>query len=175
MTRTATRCVAALLPALALTLTPLAPAWASDRPDTIALETGSLPEGITTGPGNTFFAGARSDGAVRQYSTRSGALLRTVVAPREGEVAVGLLYDAATQRLYVAGGATGDLTVYDAGDGRVLYTANAGSGRFINAVTVTKRGAYFTDSTRAELLVVPFGPPTVVVLLDSAVTVAETV
>ena len=157
MSRPATRCLAALLPALALTILPLAPASASDGPDTIALQRGSLPEGITTGPGDTFFAGARSDGAVRQYATRTGALLRTVVAPRQGEVAVGLLYDAATQRLYVAGGMTGDLTVYDARNGRVLYTANAGSGRFINDVTVTKRGAFFTDSTRAELLVVPFG------------------
>lgn len=158
MSRNTTRCLAALLPVLALALAPLAPASASTGPDTIALQRGSLSEGITTGPGDTFFAGARSDGAVRQYSTRTGALVRSVVAPRQGEVAVGLLYDAATQRLYVAGGQTGDLTVYDARDGQVLYSANAGSGRFINDVTVTKRGAYFTDSTRAELLEVPFGP-----------------
>ena len=147
----------AMLPALALTLTPLSPASASAGPDTIALPTGSLPEGITTGPGDTFFAGARKDGAVRQYSTTTGALLRTVVAPSSGEVAVGLLYDAATERLYVAGGGTGDLTVYDARKGKVLYTANAGPGRFINDVTVTEDAAYFTDSTRAELIAVPLG------------------
>ena len=157
MSRTATRTLAALLPALALAVAPLTPAAASQGPDTIALPTGSLPEGITTGPRDSFFAGARRDGAVRQYSTSTGALLRTVVAPRSGEVAVGLLYDAASQRLFVAGGQTGDVTVYDARDGAVLFTANAGPGRFVNDVTVTPQAAYFTDSTRAELLVVPFG------------------
>ena len=134
----------------------MAPASASAGPDTIDLETGSLPEGITTGPGDTFFAGARKDGAVRQYSTGTGALLRTVVAPVAGEVAVGLLYDAATKRLYVAGGGTGDITVYDAETGAVLFAANAGKGRFINDVTVTDTAAYFTDSTRGEILVLPF-------------------
>ena len=161
MSRTATTrtaaALAALLPALALTLAPVSPASASPGPSTIPLPKGSLPEGITTGPGSTFFAGARKDGAVRQYSSKTGALLRTVVAPTAGEVAVGLLYDAATKRLYVSGGTTGDLTVYDARSGAVLYTANAGEGRFINDVTVTKDAAYFTDSSRAELIVVPFG------------------
>ena len=151
------RTAAVLLPALAVALLPAASASASDGPDTIALQTGSLPEGITTGPGETFFAGARKDGAVRQYSAVTGELLRTVVAPREGEVAVGMLYDAATERLYVAGGATGDLTVYDAPTGTVLFTANAGPGRFLNDVTVTKDAAYFTDSLSAQLVVVPFG------------------
>lgn len=153
----AVRTAAAVLPALALALTPVAPAAAHQRPDTIALTTGSLPEGITTGPGSTFFAGARKDGAVRQYSTRTGALLRTVVAPVAGEVAVGLLYDAATRRLFVAGGATGDVTVYDARSGAVLYTANTGENRFINDVTVTRKAAYFTDSRSGQLIVVPLG------------------
>ena len=44
-----------------------------------------------------------------------------MVAPRDGDVAVGLLYDAATMQLFVAGGATGDLSVYDAGTGAVLF------------------------------------------------------
>jgi len=161
VSRTATtRTLSALLAALALAVVPLSPAAAHDarhRPDTISLQTGSLPEGITTGPDHTVFAGARRDGAVRQYSTRTGALLRTVVAPREGEVAVGLLYDKRSGRLFVAGGATGDLTVYDARNGAVLYTANTGAGRFINDVTVTRDAAYFTDSTARQLFVVPLG------------------
>lgn len=151
------RTAAVLLPALALTLLPASSASASNGPDTIELQPGSLPEGITTGPGETFFAGARKDGAVRQYSAVTGEMLRTVVAPREGEVAVGLLYDAATERLYVAGGMTGDVTVYDAATGTVLFTANAGPNRFINDVTVTKDAAYFTDSRSPQLIVVPFG------------------
>ena len=153
-----TRPLVATAAAAALALVPATPGAASDGPDTIALQTGSLPEGITSGPGDTFFAGARRDGAVRQYSTLTGELLRVVVEPRSDEVAVGLLYDAATSRLFVSGGATGDLTVYDARNGAVLYSANAGSGRFVNDVTITRRAAYFTDSRSAQLLVVPFGP-----------------
>lgn len=158
------RTLTVLAPALALALVPLSPASATDDdrdtrrgPDTINLKRGSLPEGITSGPRDTFFAGSRRDGAVRQYSTRTGKRLRTLVPGRTGEVAVGMLYDAPSKRLFVAGGATGDLTVYDARNGKVLYTANTGEGRFINDVTVTETAAYFTDSTAARLYVVRLG------------------
>lgn len=156
MSRTATRSLAALLPAVALALTPLAPAAADQRPETVSLATGSSPEGITTGPGSTFFAGARADGAVYQGNVLTGELTR-LVAGRQGEVAVGLLYDAATQRLWVAGGPTGDVTAYDPRTGAVLFTANAGSGRFLNDVAVTREAVYVTDSTKGEIVVVPLG------------------
>ncbi len=158
-----TRTLAAAPLAAVLALVPSTPAVAAAGPDTIDLGTGSLPEGITSGPGLTFFAGARSDGAVRQYSARTGELLRELVPGREGEVAVGIFYDSATKRLFVAGGATGELSVYDARTGALLYNAVAAAGsddapRFVNDVTVTREAAYFTDSRSAELLVVPFGP-----------------
>ena len=61
-------------------------------PDTVDLVTGSMPEGISAGPRDTFFAGARSDGAVYVGNTRNGQL-RTLVKGQEGEVAVGLCSD----------------------------------------------------------------------------------
>lgn len=156
------RTIAAAPLAAVLVLAPSAPVAAAAGPDTIDLQSGSLPEGITAGPGVTFFAGARSDGSVRQYSTRTGELLRELVPGREGEVAVGIFYDSATKRLFVAGGLTSELTVYDARTGALLYNAvaDATTGdapRFVNDVTVTRKAAYFTDSRNAELLVVPFG------------------
>lgn len=149
-----TRSLAVVPLAAALSLALVAPASAAqDRPDQIPLRTGSMPEGISAGPGDTFFAGARSDGAVYVGSTRTGKV-RQLVAPRQGEVAVGLLYDSTTKRLWVAGGGTGDLTAYDARSGKLLFTVNTGTGRFVNDVALTRDAVYFTDSTRAELLVV---------------------
>lgn len=153
--RSATRSLLALACAAGLALVPLNPAAAerTDRSEVIALVTGSMPEGISAGPRDTFFAGARSDGAVYVGNVRNGEL-RTLVRGRQGEVAVGLLYDAATSRIWVAGGRSGDVTAYDARSGRLLYTVNAGSGRFLNDVAITPRAVYVTDSTRAELVVV---------------------
>ena len=132
----------------------LAASPASAAVDRVDLVTGSMPEGISAGPGGTFFAGARSDGAVYVGDTATGEL-RTLVRGRRGEVAVGLLHDAATNRLWVAGGTTGDVTAYDARTGKVLYAVNAGGGRFLNDVAVTSEAVYVTDSRSAELVVVP--------------------
>ena len=146
----------AAVAALALALAPLSPVGAADRPDTISLVTGSSPEGIAAGPGTTFFAGARADGAVYVGDVRQGTV-RPLVAGRTGEVAVGLAYDAATKRIWVAGGATGDITAYDSRTGALLYTVNAGTGRFLNDVAITRDAVYVTDSRRNEILVVPLG------------------
>jgi hypothetical protein len=142
--------------ALALVLAPLSPAGAADRPDTISLVTGSLPEGISAGPGTTFFAGSRANGAVYVGDVREGTV-RELVAGRTGEVAVGLLYDAATKRIWVAGGATGDITAYDSRSGAELFTVNTGTGRFLNDVAITRDAVYVTDSTKNQILVVPLG------------------
>jgi hypothetical protein len=142
--------------ALALVLAPLSPAGAADRPDTISLVTGSSPEGISAGPGTTFFAGARADGAVYVGDVREGTV-RQLVAGRAGEVAVGLLYDAATKRIWVAGGPTGDITAYDSRTGAQLFTVNTGTGRFLNDVAITRDAVYVTDSTKNQILVVPLG------------------
>lgn len=150
------RTVSVAVPAFALALAPLAPASAKDRPETIALAPLSTPEGITTGPGTTFFAGDIAGGDIYQGDIRTGEVTE-LIEGREGGAAIGLLYDPSTQRLYVAGGPTGDVTVYDARTGDVLFTANAGAGRFINDVTLTKDAAYFTDSFSTELIVVPLG------------------
>lgn len=149
-----TRSLVAVPAALALLAVPAPASAAQEPPQTIPLVTGSMPEGISAGPGDTFFAGARRDGAVYVGDTSTGRL-RTLVPPRQGEIAVGMLYDAEHRRLWVAGGTTGDVTAYDARSGRTLFTANAGTGRFLNDVTVTDDAVYVTDSRRAELVVVP--------------------
>ena len=62
-------------------------------------------------------------------------------------------------RLFVAGGPTGNAYVYNAKTGSLVtsYALSSG-GSFINDVVVTKRAAWFTDSSKPVLYRVPLGP-----------------
>jgi len=154
--------IGAAVAALALALAPLTPVAAADRPDTISLVTGSSPEGITAGPGTTFFAGARADGAVYAGDVRRRTV-RELVPGQAGAVAVGLLYDAATKRIWVAGGTTGTVTAYDSRTGRLLFSADVDTNTdptdnpFLNDVAITRDAVHVTDSTRGRLVVIPLG------------------
>jgi hypothetical protein len=144
-----------VLTALALAVAPLSPVAADHRPDTLSLAPVTSPEGISEGPGTTFFVGDREGGDVYVGDARGGAL-RTLVAGRAGAVAVGLLYDARTKRVWVAGGPTGTITAYDARSGEQLFSARTGGG-FLNDVAITRDAVYVTDSTGARIFVVPLG------------------
>ncbi|MCY0934897.1 hypothetical protein [Streptomyces sp. H34-S4] len=61
-------------------------------------------------------------------------------------------------RLLVAGGASGQIRVVDAGDGRVLATHQAATGAaFVNDAVVGCGGAWFTDSFADVLHFLPTG------------------
>ncbi len=146
---------AALAPALVL-----APATAAERPDVLPLPADFSPEGIAGGRGTTFFAGSRpgpAGGAVYRGDLRTGEG-SVIVPPTPGGASIGMQYDERSGLLWVAGGATGRVTAYDA-DGTVVrqYTAPATTnpaGRFLNDVDVTADGVFVTDSRNAELVVV---------------------
>jgi hypothetical protein len=128
--------LATLLAATALAAAPF--------PQTIPIPSGSLPEGIATGNGNTFYVGSRLDGSVYRGNLRSGEG-DPLVAGGGGRKAFGLKFRGG--KLYVAGGdsVAGDAFVYDARTGDLLDTLDFG-GLFVNDVTVTREAAYFTDS-----------------------------
>lgn len=88
------------------------------------------------------------------FRTGRGAVL----VPGGLPPSVGLDYDSRRDRLWIAGGDSGQVKVYDAGNGRLLrsYTV-AGSG-FLNDVVVTQDAVYVTDSLVQRLVVVPLGP-----------------
>lgn len=123
-------------------------------PQTIPLPAGFQPEGLTSGPGTTFYVGSTADGSVYRGDLRTGrgGLL---VQGVPGESAVGTEYDQRTGRLWVAGGATGDIRVYDAASGALLGSWTPGGTGFLNDVTVTRDAVYVTDSNVAQLIVVP--------------------
>ena len=159
MPRTVLRTIAALLPAAALALGPVSAVQAREKlPETIPLVTGSLPEGISAGPGTTFFAGSRQNGAVYVGDVTASATPTVLVAGRSDAVAVGLLYDPTTERIWVAGGRTGEISAYDAASGVLLYRAQVGGTPFLNDVAITPDAVYVTDSASPTLFVVPLGP-----------------
>jgi hypothetical protein len=124
----------------------------------IRLPDGFQPEGIATGQGATFYVGSVRDGAVYRGDLRTGD--GGVLVPGEpGRSAAGMKVDS-RNRLFVAGGRTGRVTVYGAANGARLadYQAAPADGSVVNDVVVTRDAAYFTDSLRPFLYVVPFGP-----------------
>jgi sugar lactone lactonase YvrE len=128
-------------------------------PDRIDLPNGWAPEGITAGPGTTVFVGSLATGAIWQGDVRTGDGSVFVQPDVEHPfVAVGTEYDAATDRLWVAGGPTGQVRVYDGSSGELLETYTFSPAVFLNDLVVTDDAVYVTDSGIQQLDVIPLGP-----------------
>jgi len=115
-------------------------------PDTISLPVGFQPEGVVTGKHHTAYVGSMKTGGIYKVNLVSGdgSLL---VEGSENQSAVGLAYDKRSEYLFVAGGITGTITVYDSNNGKLIREFNAAAaGGFINDGIVTRKAAYFTDS-----------------------------
>jgi sugar lactone lactonase YvrE len=154
---TSVRRVLALLVLAAVAALPTA-AGAATFPDTIRLPDGWQPEGIASGRGTSLYVGSIPTGAVWQGDARTGR--GDVLVPgRAGRAAIGIKVDR-RNRIFVAGGPTGQAFVYGARTGRDLASyqlAPAGVSTFVNDVAVTRKGAFFTDSLNQQLYVVPLG------------------
>jgi hypothetical protein len=130
-------------------------------PDRIELPDGFFPEGIDSGRGTSVFVGSLTDGAIWRGDLRTG--LGAVLAPgATGRVSVGIAYEAARDRLWVAGGGAGfglgigDVRVYDASSGALLATfLPPGNVGFLNDVAITHDAVYVTDSFNAQLVKIP--------------------
>lgn len=150
----------------------IAPAQAVDDvrragPSQIALPDGFVPEGIDTGPGAVAYVSSLADGSIYRADLRTGE--GELFGKGPGTPSVGIETDP-HGRLFVAGGSTGDARVIDTATGELLahyrfapppavlpVLPSLGT-TIVNDVVVTEDAAYFTDSVRAELYVVPFGP-----------------
>ncbi len=155
VTRRAARLLAALIGSAAI-LAPPAPASAEVFPEVIALPDGWQPEGIASGPGTIVYSGSRATGDIMAVNVLTGAQALAVDAPA-GRTAVGIEQDR-FGRFWVAGGATGDVFVYDE-NGEELAAYDFASGpmgtTFVNDVVVTREAAWFTESRRPVLYKVP--------------------
>jgi hypothetical protein len=130
-------------------------------PNRIDLPNGFFPEGIESGRGTSFFVGSLIDGAILRGDLRTGS--SAVLAPgASGRVSVGIAYEAARNRLWVAGGGpgfnagVGDVRVYDASSGELLRTfLPPGPVGALNDVAITHDAVYVTDSFNAQLVKIP--------------------
>jgi len=148
--------------ALVAVLVVLLPTSASAHhgPKLIHLPKGFAPEDITAGPGHTFFVGSLATGAIFKGSFRTGKgsiLVRSATGPTTG---LYLERRRGHDRLWAAGGPSGQARVYDASTGARLRTfqlADPKSGGFVSDVIVTRHAAYYTDAFVQRMFVIPLG------------------
>ena len=117
---------------------------------TLTPSTHGNPEGVTFDPRTeAFFVGATGDGTIYRGTLDSTAVTEFIPgAP--GRSAVGM--KAAGGKLYVAGGTTGAISVFDIATQDMVATFATGPGGFLNDLVVTEDGdVYVTDSFRPTL------------------------
>ena len=158
MTSTARRLVLLIAMTMGLSLA-IAPAVAahdtSALPTRIELPAGFSPEGIESW-GKWLYAGSLADGSIYRANARTGEG-QIIVPGQAGQVAVGLHIDR-RGRLWVAGGPTGQVRVYDARNGNLLQTYAFGAGPlFFNDLDITRNRVVVTDSMNARVGVIPLG------------------
>jgi sugar lactone lactonase YvrE len=145
---------------LALVTVLAAPAVAARPAEVIVLPGATSAEGIAAGRGATFYAGDLFAGDIFRGDVQRGTAELFIDVPEdEDRMAVGMATDIAHELLFVAGGQTGQGYVYDTGTGATVatYQLTTSAATLINDVTVTKDGAWFTDSLQAQLYFVPVG------------------
>jgi sugar lactone lactonase YvrE len=113
---------------------------------TLTPSTHGNPEGIAAGRGDTFFVGATGDGTIYRGTVDNPAVTEFITGAA-GESAVGM--KVAGGRLFVAGGSTGKIAIYDLGTRQQVGSFDTGAGGFLNDLVVTRGGDVFvTDSFR---------------------------
>jgi hypothetical protein len=112
---------------------------------TLTPSTHGNPEGVAA-RGRTFFVGATGDGTIYR-GTVDNPTVSEFITGGAGKSAVGM--KVAGGRLYIAGGMTGKIVVYDLATRQQLASFDTGAGGFLNDLVVTQRGDVFvTDSFR---------------------------
>lgn len=141
-------------------------------PTTIPLPDNWLPEGIAIGGGPFAYFGSRAHGGIYRANLITGE--GHEFPQRPGTPSVGLKIDD-HDRLFVAGGNAGNARVVSAQTGEILRSyAFVTSNTFVNDVVLTPHAAYFTESRRAVLYVLPLGPGGALPAVDAFVTLPLT-
>jgi hypothetical protein len=144
-----------LIVAILAPAAPAAPAG-SGAQSSIALPDEFRPEGIASGKGDSFYVGSIPLGAVFKgsYRTGEGAVL---VPPHAGRNHTGLKVDTRFHRLFVSGGESKAVYVYDSRTGADVASYPLPDAGFVNDVVLTRDAAYFTDSLVPQLYRVAIG------------------
>lgn len=174
-----TRRLAPLLVLAAVASTATWPVAQAATAEIIVLPGATSAEGIAAGQGSTFYAGDLFTGDIFRGDVRRGTAEMFIDAP-VGAQAAGMIVDLANGLLIVTGGFTGQAYVYDldTGDTLATYQLGAAGASLVNDVTLTKDGAWFTDTFQPQLYFVPIspagalGPPETVTLTGPAADVS---
>ena len=120
-----------------------------------------FPEGIAYQPtSGNFFVSSTTDGTIFRGNVRQDSASVFLEGGTDGRTtAIGLKVDDYEDRLFVAGGNTGQIFVYDITSGELLGKFdNEKASTFINDVAISPTGdAYFTDSSDPTLYKVSTG------------------
>jgi hypothetical protein len=140
------------LPITILALGLVVPAAPAGPPaqSSIALPDEFRPEGIASGKGDRFYVGSIPLGAVYSGSYRTGEG-DVLVPPHLGRNHTGLKLDTRFDRLFVAGGESKGIYVYDSKTGADVASFTLPDAGFVNDVVLTHNAAYFTDSLVPQL------------------------
>ena len=122
----------------------------AERLFTLQPDPAGNPEGIAFDRrSKAFFVSITANGAIYR-GTLADDTVSPFIAGGTGRAAIGI--EVRRGKLYVAGGPTGSITVYDLATRRVVATFQTGTGGFLNDLVVTARGDVFvTDSFRPTL------------------------
>ena len=126
-----------------------------DLPARIDLPDGFQPEGIESDAAGNLYVGSLRDGDIWTVNVLTGEERLLVDNEADAElVAVGLHLDE-QGRLWVAGGPTQQIRVYDVATGELLETYPFPTAGFINDLDISRNAVYATDSVNQQLLVIP--------------------
>jgi sugar lactone lactonase YvrE len=120
---------------------------AQERVFTLQPDPTGNPEGIAYQPRTrAFFVSITADGAIYR-GTLGSDTVGPFIPGAAGKSGVGIKVRG--NRLYVAGGSTGTITVYDLSTKQAIATFQTGAGGFLNDLVVTRDGdVWVTDSFR---------------------------
>jgi sugar lactone lactonase YvrE len=123
---------------------------AQERLFTLQPDPAGNPEGVAFDRrSRSFFVGITADGAIYRGSLKSDTV-EPFIAGGEDQSAVGIKVKRG--KLYVAGGDTGSITVYDLATKQQVAKFETGDDGFLNDLQVTRDGdVYVTDSFRPTL------------------------
>jgi hypothetical protein len=119
----------------------------------IALPNGFQPEGIEAAGGPAVFVGSLADGSIWRGDVRTGQGAVWAVGPGPGQSALGMARDVERGLLWVAGGPSKQVRVYDLRSRRLLRSYDVPSAGFLNDVALIRGDVYVTDSFVQQLVV----------------------
>lgn len=122
----------------------------------VALPSGFRPEGVTSGPGDTYYTGSLADGRIWTGDLSRGTG-RVLLAGVTGRALRGLQWDARSGLLWAVGqdGTTGIVLAVDARTGRVRQRIAIPGAVFLNDLAITRKAVWVTDSRVDQLTRIP--------------------